>query len=107
MPHSVFYMNQGVTLPIPLLDGKHVNDSDIAQIDHRDGVHASQKTEQRSGSRVMVTTHVYAGLQHNPPAIGFMGRKTWTPGKAPQRLITATFGIQPMGEAVRALMPSR
>lgn len=43
----------------------------------------------------MLTTQVYAGLQHNPPAIGFMGKKTWTPGKILQRFITATFGIQP------------
>ena len=43
----------------------------------------------------MVTTNVYAGLQHNPPGIGFMGKKTWTPGKTLQRFITATFGIQP------------
>ena len=107
MPHSVFHMNQWVAFTTPLLDGKHVNDSDIAQIDRRDGVHASQKTEQRSGSRVMVTTNVYAGLQHNPPAVGFMGKKTWTPVKTLQRFIIATFGIQPMGEAVRALMPSR
>ena len=43
----------------------------------------------------MVTTNVYAGLQHNPPGIGFTGKKTWTPGKTLQRFITATFGIQP------------
>lgn len=43
----------------------------------------------------MLTTNVYAGLQHNPPGIGFMGKKTWTPGKALQSFITATFGIPP------------
>lgn len=43
----------------------------------------------------MVTTNVYAGLQHNPPGIGFMGKKTWTPGKTLQRFINTTFGIQP------------
>lgn len=43
----------------------------------------------------MLTTNVYAGLQHNPPGIGFMGKKTWAPGKTLQRFIAATFGIQP------------
>lgn len=39
------------------------------------------------------TTSVYAGYQHNPPGISFMGKKTWLPGKALSRFITATFGI--------------
>jgi len=43
----------------------------------------------------MLTTNVYAGFQNNPPAIGFMGKKTWTPGKNLQKFIAATFGIQP------------
>jgi serine/threonine-protein kinase HipA len=43
----------------------------------------------------MVTTSVYAGFQHNPPAIEFMGKKTWAPGKNLQKFIAATFGIQP------------
>ena len=43
----------------------------------------------------MLTTSVYAGYQHNPPAIEFMGKKTWAPGKNLQRFIAATFGIQP------------
>jgi serine/threonine-protein kinase HipA len=43
----------------------------------------------------MLTTSVYAGFQHNPPAIEFMGKKTWAPGKNLQRFIAASFGIQP------------
>lgn len=43
----------------------------------------------------MLTTSVYAGFQHNPPGIEFMGKKTWAPGKNLQRFIAATFGIQP------------
>ena len=43
----------------------------------------------------MLTTSVYAGFQHNPPAIEFMGKKTWMPGKNLQKFIAATFGIQP------------
>ena len=43
----------------------------------------------------MLTTSVYAGFQRNPPAIEFMGKKTWTPGKNLQKFIAATFGIAP------------
>jgi serine/threonine-protein kinase HipA len=43
----------------------------------------------------MLTTQVYAGFQHNPPGIGFMGKKTWAPGKNLQKFIAANFGIQP------------
>jgi len=43
----------------------------------------------------VLTTSVYAGFQNNPPAIGFMGKKTWAPGKLLQRFIAATLGIQP------------
>ena len=43
----------------------------------------------------MLTTSVYAGFQHNPPGIEFMGKKTWLPGKNLQKFIAATFGIQP------------
>jgi serine/threonine-protein kinase HipA len=40
-----------------------------------------------------LTTCVYAGYQHNPPGIGFLGKKTWTPGKNLMKFVTATFGI--------------
>ena len=43
----------------------------------------------------MLTTSVYAGFQHNPLGIGFMGKKTWLPGKNLQKFIAANFGIQP------------
>jgi serine/threonine-protein kinase HipA len=43
----------------------------------------------------MLTTRVYAGFQHNPPGIGFMGKKTWAPGKNLLKFIAANFGIQP------------
>lgn len=41
----------------------------------------------------MLTTSIYAGYQHNPPGISFMGKKTWEPGKTLQRFITQNFGI--------------
>lgn len=43
----------------------------------------------------MLTTCVYAGYQHNPPGIEFMGKKTWVPGKNLQKFIAVTFGIPP------------
>lgn len=43
----------------------------------------------------MLTTCAYASFQHNPPAIEFMGKKTWTPGKNLQKFIAGTFGIEP------------
>jgi serine/threonine-protein kinase HipA len=47
----------------------------------------------------MLTTAVYAGYQHNPPGIEFMGKKTWVPGKNLQRFIAAVFGIAPKEQA--------
>jgi len=41
----------------------------------------------------MLTTRVYAGYQHNPPGIAFMGKKTWAPGKSLRTFIAATLGI--------------
>jgi serine/threonine-protein kinase HipA len=41
----------------------------------------------------MLTTHVYAGFANNPPAIEFMGKKTWLPGKHLQKFIVNCFGI--------------
>jgi serine/threonine-protein kinase HipA len=48
----------------------------------------------------MLTTQVYAGFQHNPPGIGFMGKKTWAPGKNLQKFIAGNFGIQPREQMV-------
>jgi serine/threonine-protein kinase HipA len=41
----------------------------------------------------MLTTCVYAGYQHNPPGIAFMGKKTWAPGKNLQKFLATNFGI--------------
>jgi serine/threonine-protein kinase HipA len=41
----------------------------------------------------VITTTVYPGYQNNPPGIGFMGRKTWNPGKTLSNFIAATFGV--------------
>jgi serine/threonine-protein kinase HipA len=47
-----------------------------------------------------LTTSVYAGYQHNPPGIGFMGKKTWTPGKNLVKFIVGTFGIPAREQAI-------
>lgn len=63
----------------------------------------------------MLTTSVYAGYQYNPPAISFMGKKTWTPGKSLQKFIATTFGIavkeqleivEAIGQAVSEVAPA-
>ena len=47
-----------------------------------------------------LTTSVYAGYQHNPPGISFLGKKTWAPGKTLARFIATTFGIAPKAQSV-------
>jgi serine/threonine-protein kinase HipA len=47
-----------------------------------------------------LTTSVYAGYQHNPPGIGFLGKKTWTPGKNLMKFVSGTFGIPAREQAV-------
>lgn len=47
----------------------------------------------------MITTAAYPDYAKNPPAISFMGRKTWDPGKALQTFITATFGLSVRDQA--------
>lgn len=62
----------------------------------------------------MITTAAYPDYAQNPPAISFMGRKTWDPGRTIQTFITATFGLPPreqaslverIGEAMSAVAP--
>ena len=47
-----------------------------------------------------LTTTVYAGYQHNPPGIGSLGKKTWTPGKNLVKFVTGTFGISAKEQAI-------
>ena len=58
-------------------------------------LYTSQSDVHLSPAFDVLTTSVYAGFQHNPPGISFMGKKTWAPGKHLQKFIAATFGIQP------------
>jgi serine/threonine-protein kinase HipA len=63
----------------------------------------------------MLTTSVYANYQRNPPAISFMGKKTWTPGKSLQGFIANAFGIsikeqveiiEAIGQAISEVAPT-
>lgn len=47
----------------------------------------------------MITTVAYPEYADNPPAIAFMGRKTWGPGKSLKDFIAATFGLPPREQA--------
>lgn len=58
-------------------------------------LYTSRQDVRLSPAYDMLTTNVYAGYQHNPPGIEFMGKKTWTPGKTLQRFIATVFGIAP------------
>lgn len=41
----------------------------------------------------VITTAAYPEYAKNPPAIAFMGRKTWDPGRTLKTFITAEFGL--------------
>lgn len=47
----------------------------------------------------MITTVAYPEYAKNPPAISFMGKKTWDPGRNLQTFIAATFGLPPREQA--------
>lgn len=48
----------------------------------------------------MLTTCVYAGYKDSPPAISFMGKKTWQPGKNLEKFLAGNFGIPPREQAL-------
>lgn len=47
----------------------------------------------------MITTAAYPEYARNPPGIGFMGKKTWDPGRNLQTFITAAFGVPARDQA--------
>ena len=56
-------------------------------------LYTSRKDARLAPAYDFFTTSVYAGYRDNPPGIGFMGKKTWLPGKTLARFITANFNI--------------
>ena len=63
-------------------------------------LYTSRRDVHLSPAYDFLTTNVYAGYQYNPPGIGFMGKKTWAPGKSLGRFITSTFGITAKEQSV-------
>jgi serine/threonine-protein kinase HipA len=64
-------------------------------------LYTSRADVQLSPAYDLLTTSVYAGFQHNPPGIEFMGKKTWAPGRNLQKFMAAHFGIPPREQAQR------
>jgi serine/threonine-protein kinase HipA len=60
-------------------------------------LYTSRRDVHLSPAYDFLTTSVYAGYQHNPPGISFLGKKTWMPGKNLTKFISGTFGV-PMRE---------
>ena len=50
----------------------------------------------------LLTTGVYAGRENDLPAMAFMGKKIWTPGRNLQKFIATAFGIAPKEQALMA-----
>jgi serine/threonine-protein kinase HipA len=63
-------------------------------------LYTSRKDVHLAPAYDFLTTSVYAGYQHNPPGISFLGKKTWTPGKNLAKFIAGTFGIPAREQAV-------
>jgi len=47
----------------------------------------------------MLTTSIYADCKDSPPAISFMGKKTWQPGKTLGKFLATCFGIPPRDQS--------
>jgi len=62
-------------------------------------VYSSKADVRLSPAYDLLTTVVYPGYQNQPPGIGFMGKKTWMPGKNLKNFIALEFGI-PLREQV-------
>jgi serine/threonine-protein kinase HipA len=63
-------------------------------------LYTSRRDVHLSPAYDFLTTSVYAGYQHNPPGIGFLGKKTWAPGKNLAKFIAGTFGIPAREQAI-------
>ena len=63
-------------------------------------LYKSRKDVHISPAYDFLTTCVYEGYQYNPPGIGFLGKKTWTPGKNLTKFVAGTFGISVRDQTV-------
>lgn len=64
--------------------------------------YTSRADVQAAPAHGLLTTGVYAGLEGHLPAMAFMGKKIWTPGRNLQKFIATAFGIAPKEQALMA-----
>lgn len=64
--------------------------------------YTSRADVQAAPAHGLLTTRVYAGFESDLPAMAFMNKKIWTPGRNLQKFIATAFGIAPKEQALMA-----
>ena len=64
--------------------------------------YTSRADVQAAPAHGLLTTRVYAEMADDLPALGFMGKKTWTPGRNLHKFIATAFGIAPKEQTLMA-----
>ena len=64
--------------------------------------YTSRADVQAAPAHGLLSTGVYAGRENDLPAMAFMGKKIWTPGRNLQKFIATAFGIAPKEQALMA-----
>jgi serine/threonine-protein kinase HipA len=64
--------------------------------------YTSRADVQAAPAHGLLTTRVYPDMANDLPALAFMGKKTWTPGRNLQKFIATAFGIAPKEQALMA-----
>lgn len=64
--------------------------------------YTSRADVQAAPAHGLLTTGVYAGLESNAPAMAFMNKRIWTPGRNLQKFVATAFGIAPKEQALMA-----
>lgn len=64
--------------------------------------YTSRADVQAAPAHGLLTTGVYAGRENDLPAMAFMNKKIWTPGRNLQKFIATAFGIAPKEQALMA-----
>lgn len=64
--------------------------------------YTSRADVQAAPAHGLLTTGVYAGFESDLPAMAFMNKKIWTPGRNLQKFIATAFGIAPKEQALMA-----
>jgi serine/threonine-protein kinase HipA len=64
--------------------------------------YTSRADVQAAPAHGLLTTRVYADMTDDLPALAFMGKKIWTPGRNLHKFIATAFGIAPKEQALMA-----